>query len=150
MVLVILETSGSGVLGRAVRENTGCPAGLQGRCEFSYSIRIAQDILACSLLFLLDSNLTRHPVFLNFFILKTFIFMYLFGCTSSQLQYMGYSVLAVACKLLVVAYGIPFPNQGLNLGSLHWENGVLATGPPGNSPFCIFFPFPFKKNNFIY
>ena len=64
MVLVILETSGSGVLGRAVRENTGCPAGLQGRCEFSYSIRIAQDILACSLLFLLDSNLTRHPVFL--------------------------------------------------------------------------------------
>ena len=23
-----------------------------------------------------------------------------------------------------------FPDQGLNLGLLHWEHGVLATGPP--------------------
>ena len=26
------------------------------------------------------------------------------------------------------------PDQGLNLGSLHWEHGVLVTGPPGKSP----------------
>ena len=28
---------------------------------------------------------------------------------------------------------LQFPNQGLNLGPLHWEDGVLATGPPGMS-----------------
>ena len=32
-----------------------------------------------------------------------------------------------------VAYGIQFPDQGLNVGSLHWEFRVLATGPPGKS-----------------
>ena len=36
-------------------------------------------------------------------------------------------------KLLVVACGIVFPDQGLNPGSLHWECKVLATGPPGKS-----------------
>ncbi|XDB51726.1 hypothetical protein ABFV05_005342 [Capra hircus] len=36
----------------------------------------------------------------------------------------------VACELLVVACGIWFPDQGLNLGPLNWECGVIATGPP--------------------
>ena len=27
-----------------------------------------------------------------------------------------------------------FPDQGSNLGPLHWELGVLAIGPPGKSP----------------
>ena len=26
-----------------------------------------------------------------------------------------------------------FPNQGLNLHPLHWQHGVLTTGPPGKS-----------------
>ena len=39
----------------------------------------------------------------------------------------------MACKLLVAAYGTWFPNQGLNLGPLHWERGALTTGPPENS-----------------
>ena len=30
--------------------------------------------------------------------------------------------------VLVVARGIQFPDQGLNLGPLYWESGVLATG----------------------
>ena len=34
---------------------------------------------------------------------------------------------------LVAACGIWFPDQGSNLGPLHWERGVLATGPPGKS-----------------
>ena len=34
---------------------------------------------------------------------------------------------------LVAACGMYFPNQGLIPGPLHWECGVLATGPPGNS-----------------
>ena len=36
-------------------------------------------------------------------------------------------------KLLVVACGIVFPDQGLNPGSLHLERGVSATGPSGKS-----------------
>ena len=35
--------------------------------------------------------------------------------------------------VLVAAYGIYFPDQGLNPGILHCELGVLATGPPGKS-----------------
>ena len=29
------------------------------------------------------------------------------------------------------------PDQGLNLGPLHWDCGVLATGPPGKSPSVV-------------
>ena len=36
--------------------------------------------------------------------------------------------LFAACELLVAARGIWFSNQGSNLGPLHWEYGVLATG----------------------
>ena len=39
-----------------------------------------------------------------------------------------------ACKLLIAARGIHFPDQGSNPGPLHWEHRVLATGPPGNAP----------------
>ena len=68
------------------------------------------------------------------------IFFFFFGCTRSYLQHSGPSV--AACKLLVAACGIQFPNQGLNLGPLHWECGVLAPGPPGKPLFCNF-----KKQN---
>ena len=34
---------------------------------------------------------------------------------------------------LVAACGIWFPDQGLNLGPLRWEHGVLDTGSPGKS-----------------
>ena len=33
-----------------------------------------------------------------------------------------------------MACGIQFPEQQLNLSSLHWEHRVLTTGPPGKSP----------------
>ena len=36
-----------------------------------------------------------------------------------------------ACQILVAVCGIQFPDQGLNLGPLHWMHGVLATGSPG-------------------
>ena len=49
--------------------------------------------------------------------------------------------LVVACDLLVVAYGILLPDQGLYLGPLHWEYGVLATGPTGKSLPQYFFFF---------
>ena len=41
--------------------------------------------------------------------------------------------LVVTYELLVATCGIKFPEQGLNPGLLHWELGVLATGPPGKS-----------------
>ena len=36
-------------------------------------------------------------------------------------------------QILAEAYGIYFPEQRLNLGSLHWKGRVLATGPPGKT-----------------
>ena len=39
-------------------------------------------------------------------------------------------VLVVAFGSLVAAFGIQFPDPGSNTGHLHWELGVLATGPP--------------------
>ena len=37
------------------------------------------------------------------------------------------------------ACGIQFPNQGSNPGPLHWEHGVLPTGPPGKSHHWYYF-----------
>ena len=49
-------------------------------------------------------------------------------------------VLAAACEIFIVACGIfscstwgLAPDQGSNPGPLHWERGVLTTGPPGKS-----------------
>ena len=56
-----------------------------------------------------------------------FFNIYLFGCTSSQLQHVGSSVFTTACDM-------EFPDQGWNPGPLQWELRVLATGPPGKSP----------------
>ena len=41
--------------------------------------------------------------------------------------------LDVACELLSSSMWDLVPDQGSNLGCLHWELGVLATGPPGKS-----------------
>ena len=38
---------------------------------------------------------------------------------------------------LDVVCGFQFPDQGLNPDPLHWEHGILATGPPGESPCMI-------------
>ena len=45
-----------------------------------------------------------------------------------------YEVLVAACRLLVAACGIQFPDQALNLGPLHWQHEASATGAPGKSP----------------
>ena len=36
-------------------------------------------------------------------------------------------------QVLITAYGILFPDQGSNLGPLHWELRVLTTGPAEKS-----------------
>ena len=53
-----------------------------------------------------------------------------------------------SCKLLVAACGIWFSDQGSNLVSLHWECGLLATGPPG-SPHIPFFLGPGHPEPFV-
>ena len=40
--------------------------------------------------------------------------------------------------LRIIACGIHIPDQGSNPGPLHWEHGVLATGPLGQSLTRIF------------
>ena len=71
------------------------------------------------------------------------IFIYLFGCTGSQLWFS--ESLIETYTLLVVACGTQFPDQGSNPGPLHWEHGVLATTPPGKStealPQSLQWPF---------
>ena len=44
---------------------------------------------------------------------KLLLNIYLFGCAGSQLQHTGVLILTVACEIW-------FPEQGLNLGPLHW------------------------------
>ena len=72
---------------------------------------------------------------------------FLSECAESQLEHMGSSLwhagsLVVACKYLTAACGIQFSKQGSNSGPLHWEYGVLATGPPGKSlPFLVHLSF---------
>ena len=66
--------------------------------------------------------------------------IYLFGCAKSQLQH---------AESLGAACGIQFPVQGSNLGPLHWEVRVLATGPPGKSwdqLFCVVVIAEFSPN----
>ena len=61
------------------------------------------------------SNFAVNPKL--FFILILFIWLH--------------QVLVAACEIL-------FPDQGLNLGLLHWELRVLATGPREKSPKLFF------------
>ena len=44
----------------------------------------------------------------------------------------------MVCELFAVACGMQFPDQALNPGLLHWECGVLATGPLWKSWFAVF------------
>ena len=50
----------------------------------------------------------------------------------SSLQHAG--SLVAATEVLAVACGIQCPGQGLNLGPLDSERGVLATAPPREVP----------------
>ena len=64
-----------------------------------------------------------------------FIYLALLGlsCGTGELQWQHVGSLVAACELLIAACGIQFPDQGLNLGPLHWELRVVTTGPLGKS-----------------
>ena len=95
-----------------------------------------------------------HTLFITelLFFFKQYLFLYLaapgLSCCYLQQQDMGPfqllrgASLIVACelfvasyKLVVAAWGIQFSDQGLNLGSLHWKYGVLATLGHQGSPY---------------
>ena len=78
------------------------------------------------------SSLTEPKKLILNVIFKKYLFIYLFGLVGSQLQHAGSLLqhagsLVAACELLVMAYGIQFPDQGSNPDPLHWERRVLAT-----------------------
>ena len=60
------------------------------------------------------------------------VFIWLSGLNCST----GISDLHCGMQGLVATQGIWFPEQGLNLGPLLWEQGVLASGPPGGMHEC--------------
>ena len=75
------------------------------------------------------------------------MFIY-FGCTNSQFQHSRSSIFAVAygifflvaaCELLVVAYGIYFPNQRLNPDPPALGAKSLSHWTPNEVPLPIFF-----------
>ena len=70
-------------------------------------------------------QLVGHQVLFN-----TCLFI---GCTRPQLQHVGSPIFAVAGGIFSCGMWIYFPDEETNLGPLHWERGVLATGPPGKS-----------------
>ena len=86
---------------------------------------------------------------------KIFIFIYLFGCDGSSLQLCGIfqswhvGYLVVARELLVAVCRAYFPEQGSNLGPLHWQNGVLATNPLGKSLCVLIETYNFSFEIFI-
>ena len=62
--------------------------------------------------------------------LNIYLFIYL---APPRLSCGMQALLVAACELLVAACRIYFPDQGSNPGRVHWEHGVLATGPQGKS-----------------
>ena len=68
-----------------------------------------------------------------FFFLIIYLAVQDLSCGMRDLCFGMWDLLVVARKLLVAVCGIKFPDQESNLGPLHWEQEVLATGPPGKS-----------------
>ena len=78
-------------------------------------------------------------------LLDIIFFFHLFGCAGSQLHHAG--ALIVHAESLVVACGIQFPNQGSNLGPLHWELGVPGATrdiPEHHFKTPTIYPWPYK------
>ena len=88
--------------------------------------------LAKCLLFSLPScsesfqNRTQRTFFFSLMFIYLFIWLH-------QVFIEAHWIFITACGLFSLAYVISFPDQGLNLGPLHWALRVLATGPPGKS-----------------
>ena len=58
--------------------------------------------------------------------------------TSSIYCFLDLFLCIQLCQVLAAAGRIQFPDQGVNPGPLHWEQGVLAIGPPKKSQYLLF------------
>ena len=73
-------------------------------------------------------NIAKLPVFTFVLLQSTFLFFFF-----------KYLFLFIWLhRVLVVAHGNQFPDQGSNPAPLYREHRVLATGPPGNSRDWVF------------
>ena len=62
---------------------------------------------------------------LTFFSILKFIITFLFIFWLHRVLVAARGIFVAAFKLLVVACGIQFPDQGSNPGLLHWKHGLL-------------------------
>ena len=85
--------------------------------------------------------MTKIIIWLVFRNYSYFSNIYLFSCTRSWLLHVGSLIFVAACRIFHCSMQtlscsmwdlVPWP--GIEPGPLHWECGVLATGPPGKSP----------------
>ena len=74
---------------------------------------------------------------LQSFVFLIFIYLALLGLSTQDLRCHMWDLLVVACRIFVAACEVQFPDQGQNTGPLHWEHGVLTTGPPGKSHYRV-------------
>ena len=91
-----------------------------------------------SLSFFPSSSLVISPSLLLTLLHPSFLkkkFIYLFWLPWVLVAARG--IFVVVRRQLVAECRIQFPDQGSNPGPLHWEHGVLTTGPPGKAPFFI-------------
>ena len=77
-------------------------------------------------------NLTMPCSIVLILLFSIYLFIWLWWV---QLRHTGSLIFVAAYRIFRCACGIWFPDQGLNLGPLPLEGGVLATGPPGK-PAC--------------
>ena len=122
-------------------------AGAYGRCVFNLSKRLPNCFPVWFHHFAFPPAMQKSSSFSTSSpTLSILNFSHANTCAISQCAFKKYifMYLAVPClscgswDLLVAACGIQFSNQGSNLGPLHWERGVLTTGPPRKSLNVLF------------
>ena len=93
-----------------------CESGSAGGCLFPFHLNVYSKFVSQAYV----TFFLRHFPLSSFFF-KNNLFIWLRW------------VLVAVCQLFVAVCGIQFPGQGLNLGPLSWQHGILATRPPGKS-----------------
>ena len=80
-------------------------------------------------------------LFQSFLITDTLQWVTLYMCHLFKKFIWLLSILVVSHQVFTFHCGMwdLLPWRELKPGPLHWEHGVLATGPPENSPYVIFF-----------
>ena len=99
-------------------------------------------------IFLEEGNELHEPSWSAFMIFRTLMRAWT-KCTHSSwpLTALSYTILTFMGGRAMQHMGSQFPDQGLNLYSLHWKCGVLATGTPGKSLISSLLPLDLCFSN---